>query len=305
MEQIKEESGFDFPFYLTCRENSWSRTVKKVEPTKRGRPDPSDYRYARSRIVFFIHGYNTSYGEATESFDDFWNNYLYEKLTDQEKGDCLFFFWPGNRKWWPLIRSFYYPWPIEKAYETALELASYTKKLKSINKYEPLRLQFVAHSLGCRVTLETLKMLKQESLTHIVIEKVILMAPAVPVGDCELPSGYFVEQLSKYTETVLYSSKDKILSLSFPLGERIGSLVSDLDIEKNYNWKMRRAWEAVGKAGNPKSRWSKESEDTKLSHGDYWKNETSLNKILEMINPNKKKNRELNSRRLDWRSLGE
>ncbi len=119
------------------------------------------------------------------------------------------------------------------------------------------QIYIVAHSLGCRVVLETLLAIRERP--HSRGPKVLgvaLLAAAVRVSDCR-PGGPF-QQLSRLRREAVYF---------FPVGQGAPAL----GLRSRPASRSARRSKAVGREGKPDSdRWGKPDEDLGLDHGEYW-----------------------------------
>ena len=260
-------------YELTVRKHDWGWGIKPVSTKLPGGFDPAQPEFAHTRLIFFIHGYNNILSVA----DRVWRTKTLVKLckySDLERHlrNVVLFYWPGDVAKNPIISSPFYPIIIKSAKKAADELADYLKNLKG-PKGEKMKLQFVAHSLGCRLVLETLTRI--QNFEDIEVEDVLLLAAAVPSGLCMLDTkAPFGKKIAVGHEVILYSNKDLVLKWAFQPGQAIA-----FDLPEPF----RSGSVAVGRYGNPFGRWSRQSEDTKLGHGDYWTHYRSIDKIADMI----------------------
>jgi pimeloyl-ACP methyl ester carboxylesterase len=121
-------------------------------------------------------------------------------------------------------------------------------------KYRP-EVTLVAHSLGCRVALETVKSIRREGGTYrgARIRALCLLAAAVPTDLCEGDRSPFTETLADCKEHVLHSTRDRVLLLAFGTGQFAYG-------EKGI---------AAGLRGAPLHRWYR-TMSTGLGHSRYW-----------------------------------
>jgi hypothetical protein len=172
-------------------------------------------------------------------------------------------------------------WPGDEA-NAALGAAAYPLKIKVAQRaaeriFEylagvfgpggaPIMLHVVAHSLGCRLTLELMQRLSARG-TGVVINSVTLMASAVPVGKVD-PSGPLRNGVDAANRVcVLHSTGDAVLHWAFPLGQTAGG---DGFFPT-----------AIGRFGGPTGVWTRGasmSNDGKLyGHSSYWPGVQSAN----------------------------
>ena len=140
-----------------------------------------------------------------------------------------------------------YSFRIEPAHSSAIRLVDFLHNEKPLTPN--LGRYSLAHSLGCRVTLEALREIanrkKKDQYNGPVVRKVVLMAAAVPVADCLPRSGDF-QSAEDQQEHILYSRQDMVLHYAFGTGQGIFG-------------ERRRA---VGLKGLPDERW-----DTRTATG--------------------------------------
>ncbi len=128
-------------------------------------------------------------------------------------------FWPGDADWpGPLdwLDALVYPAAVHTAQQAAVLLADLIERIPGL-----LRAHFVAHSLGCRVVLETLNFLWARG--RLSIGAICLMAASVE-RDTVAPGGRFADLLAALGEAgseilVLHSRRDQVLRFTFPLGQ--------------------------------------------------------------------------------------
>lgn len=129
-------------------------------------------------------------------------------------------FWPGDADWaGPLDNMDFlvYPATITRAQQTAAALSAYLASRRDV-----LNLNFIGHSMGCRVVLETIKLLQANPAFKIPIRKVCLMAAAVPTHKV-FPRGDLEQALAAAAQVlVLYSPDDPVLAYAFPIGQTAG-----------------------------------------------------------------------------------
>ncbi len=179
---------------------------------------------AAHHLVLLVHGYNNNLREATDAYDGF-----HARQHDQDAAERYGFgrsfaelYWPGDADWG--IASFlFYMQSIDRARESAEVLGRY---LAECFPNGPVRIDIVAHSMGCRLVLELLRTLS----THpqLQIGRVVLMAAAVPTAMLQgspersgrLRPGF--DAVIAEGARSLYSLADMVLSLAFPLGQTLG-----------------------------------------------------------------------------------
>ena len=214
-------------------------------------PQASDaYHGIRDRKLLLVHGYNVREVSGQRSM---------HRLRDAigarcaALGDrCLTVTWAGNAS---LLQGerLRYAAKVPVAVQTAEAFHNHLVRHYR-NGGGARQLIIVAHSLGCRVTMELLRRLggsgRPAVLEQIVV---ILMAAAVPIEQIDL-----IDRALTTADklVVLHSQADSTLRRFFSIGQRIAGEPSR---------------EAVGLAGNPRlSDWSYERAMIVLDHGEYW-----------------------------------
>ena len=165
-----------------------------------------------------------------------------------------------------------YPLQIDVARDSAARLASYLTEPMG----RPLRLHIVAHSLGCLVALELVRLLERCTGHDVLVHSMLLMAAAVPQGLCITgydPYGHGRPQ----RDYVLHSGQDKVLRYTFRTGQRFAEYAGRAP-EPLIGGAYRIA---VGHDGGPTNRWTPRPM-TGHNHGDYWLSPTVHDQISEV-----------------------
>ena len=179
----------------------------------------------RPRCTVLIHGYNNHEGEAAIAYLGFREREyaLFEDLApgalESRFADA---FWPGDAAWpGPLdwLDFLFYPEAVPIARSAAPgPLADAIRRIPGV-----VVIDVIAHSLGCRLALETLKDLRANGGPA--IGRVCLMAAAVPleyVGTAG-PYGQLLRglQAANVEIRVLHSTSDLVLTLAFDPGQAL------------------------------------------------------------------------------------
>lgn len=182
-------------------------------------------------LVLLIHGYNNKYDEALSSYKAFFElqHGLAQLPDNRPLADNRIFvevFWPGDADWG--IASFlFYMGAVANARLSAERFAPAIAALAQRN--EPLGLEIIGHSLGCRVAFELIKRIR--GTPNVRVDRVALMAAAVPTYMLEAPDDQRYLRPA-YDEVVatpggtgmsLYSGADMVLAVAFPLGQTLAS----------------------------------------------------------------------------------
>lgn len=191
--------------------------------------DPSEAEYrgltVRRRLVLLIHGYNNDFKDSEDAYRGFEN--LQRELAGLDGdapvagGRLIEVYWPGDADWGK-VSALFYPWSIKRAQQTAAALADTLARAARESGHK--QVDIVAHSMGCRLTLELLKRLRTRG--DITVGRVVLMAGAVPTllldphRDRQKLRAAFDAVLSD-AGLSLFSPDDKVLAYAFPLGQTV------------------------------------------------------------------------------------
>ncbi len=231
---------------------------RRTELTVRTRPsggDLSSHVHAdppligRSRLTILVHGYNNSERQARRAYRRFLLNSL---LADHRPsvGQICEFYWPGDFAFPGSFLS--YPLQIPRAIEAAERLRDY---LEQLARGGLLQVSFVCHSLGNRLALEFIRAATREGTPRIVVDRVCLLAAAVPlemvfVSGTLHPSAKVIRH-----SLVLWSEADVALGLAFRAGQAVAG---------------EHCTGAVGSTGGPALLWHGVQDMTPYGHSDYW-----------------------------------
>lgn len=220
----------------------------------------SEIDHRARRIIILIHGFQNSAKKARGYYAAFLRALRIALWVEDERslGSFWGFQWPGNHPV-GVISMATYSVRVPEAREAGRLLAEHLSELHSSQE-----VIMIAHSLGCRVALEATKFVRQKGSAYhgANIRAICMLAAAVPTGLCEgegateLREGEempFARGLPGCDETAFYSSRDRVLFLGFPIGQRL--------------YGERGA--PVGLRGTPYHRWNS-AISTGLGHGDYW-----------------------------------
>lgn len=186
------------------------------------RQQPPIDPFARVEAVVLVHGFNNHYGEAGAAYHGF-RIRQYERTAPSLVPPALEailadLFWPGDAAWglFDLVDFLVYPAAVETARDAAPLLARHLRSMPTLRT-----VHFVAHSLGCRVVLESIDDLRRNGGPT--VGKVCLMAAAVPVLNVQ--SGESLARAMEHTGEVriLHSSDDVVLRYAFPPGQTLAT----------------------------------------------------------------------------------
>jgi pimeloyl-ACP methyl ester carboxylesterase len=229
---------------------------------------------SRRPLILLIHGYNNDDYEAANSFfrmrcnlDNVLNFTGLDEARRKEIQSTIWeFYWPGYQ---PLTLLNPEAGP-RRRYEPVISVPSYSLEVIKARTWVPsglfdylLQIQpsevfFIAHSLGCRVVLETVRKLLESLRTCSVVTGFLLMAGAVPIDLLAETGSLGPSARAPRRRYCLYSWRDMALMLAFPPGQLLSG---------------EAAWYgapvAAGLTGRPAPLWSLRV-NTRLGHHDYW-----------------------------------
>lgn len=242
---------------LSLREQDVGGGVR-AEPTL---SDPALFVSA-SHLVLLIHGYNNDRQAAADAYEGF---HARQREFDPDQRyalGCVFVdvYWPGDADWG--IASFlFYMGSVKQAVLSAERLATFLSEQPSAG----VRIDIIAHSMGCRLSLELLRALDDLG-TGMRINRITFLAGAVPTFMLEqktptapLRKGYAATLQNNACS--LYSGADKVLSIAFPLGQSLapgeeGALPIALG---HARWADENPFANLNQVENPDA-----------DHSDYW-----------------------------------
>ena len=229
------------------------RIAPSIQPSHALSSDP--------RLVLLIHGFNNDFYVARESYCAFLEEQA--RLGPLTGASIVEVYWPGDTG----IR---YWLSIDRARRTADALAQQLRRAAENRSRQrgKLEVYVVAHSMGCRLTLELLRNLHFTPHASLRVKRVVFFAAAVPIIQLRLgaaPLRVFeedgVEALS------LYSPEDFVLSDLFPKGQRMADFYN-LD-------ESGPPYVALGSAplrAQPPLARLRQFLAVKAGHSDYWCN---------------------------------
>lgn len=182
-------------------------------------PQPATVLQDRDAFTLLIHGFAVTRQNAEAVYDTFRSRLV---PFDTE---AVNIYWPGD---WGVhgLTQASYPIQRRRALDSVAKLQAFLSAELNWRVEEaflrgtvprPLELRIVAHSLGCLVALELLKLLDR-SPRELKVSLLVLMAAAVPqyrLGDGDL--GFVLRRINKVL--VYRSYSDWVLALAFSLGE--------------------------------------------------------------------------------------
>ena len=233
-----------------------------------------DHISGSDTLTFLIHGFNVPKDDAILAYQSFASN-----IPEDRRRDFVWVYWPGDlhELRWRSIVSF--PDAVDRAKLCAKYLAEdLSKRFEENDNVTTVRI--VAHSLGCRLTLELLdRLYAAKQSGRIKVAMVALMAAAVPMwlvieGKPSKEAGAkdAVDEAAalRLSDTggdptlILHSKDDWVLKSVFKLGAR-GESSSLRTLFGN-----RHALGRFGFRDSPKDDRVVEHDLAPLDHSDYW-----------------------------------
>lgn len=222
-----------------------------------------------ARVTIFVHGFKNSEYDA----DNAWrqtHELLRPLVSPSAAASVAHYYWPGDRFENSVGSALWYFKTVGTAVECGESLADWIARA-ALQRNEMV-VQFVGHSLGCRVVLEAVTGLAGNPRVR--VGRVILMAAAVPEGLCH--KGGTLPGTTGPEELVLYSRADCVLKMVFPPGQWLARHPF------NDPTPARGKWRAVGYTGGPNGRWHR-AESSGYKHGGYWNSDESVRRIARLL----------------------
>ncbi len=168
---------------------------------------------SEKRILTLVHGYNNIQSVGRERLITFGKILRKNGIED----NILAVLWPGDG----YAKALTYPFEGLDADNTAEALS----KWLMINTHKSTRIAFVGHSLGCRVVMNSAKIIAQKGSQA--LDRICLMAPAID-NDSLGRSGktcYQEATLAAKKIAVLASEEDAVLHFAYPLGDLVQTIL--------------------------------------------------------------------------------
>jgi len=175
-------------------------------------------------LVLLIHGYNNDMEDAVKAYEGF---HARQRNLD---GDARYgigrvfvdVYWPGDGAW-GIFSFLFYMKSIKHAVTTAGRLAAYLAGRVAAT----IRVDIVAHSMGCRLAMELLRALSAQPSAP-GVGRMVLMAGAIPTAMLGLktPSRRLrpaYDAVLREGTHSLYSGSDMVLAYAFPAGQSLAS----------------------------------------------------------------------------------
>src|SRR5262245_51100034 len=189
------------------------------------RVTPANALALRRRVILLIHGFNVDEEHGRADYDRFVAR-LREMLAGQRDGPVagdrrVGVYWPGDADW-GFAKPLAYMRSVPRARDIGARLAQLLDDAAAANGL--VEVDIVAHSLGCRLALETLLAVHADPQSRVHIRRIQLMAAAVPTfmlfdpDDTPRLRDAFDQSLEIGAKN-LYSGADGVLSFAFPPGQ--------------------------------------------------------------------------------------
>lgn len=231
-----------------------------------GKITPPDLLVTSDRIVVLVHGFNVTKEDADRSYDHFVTH-----LSSDVRAQIVRLYWPGDRavegrglrgKLSAIRSKLAYAVKPETAIESAQALRLLLRRAFEERDYQrrnvPLEICFVAHSLGCRLTIEAIELLLGVPRTSAQLPFTVLMAAAVP--QFSVTTGRFRNSISRLRKLwILHSKSDGVLSWVFRPGQWLDT-----------PWHQFRGTAALGRTGIAANEQISVFEGS-WGHSDYWR----------------------------------
>jgi pimeloyl-ACP methyl ester carboxylesterase len=257
---------------------------------------------AGKRLVILVHGFAVTAADATSTYQSFIDELIKVDHQLAATSFCSYwgFHWPGDHSGPPGVRGAAakgtFSVRIGIAGDAGWQLADLLSRLHADQE-----VYFVAHSLGCRVVMETLFEISRWRGPWLgaSVKGAFLLAAAVPWLFCTKtpPAGdpfgrehFFEKRPREPEEWVFYSAKDWALNKPFKAGEWLHG---------------EGGGDAVGRSGFPLRRWDHPVETT-LGHSDYWPNKDIIKQMPEMLGLQTRRspaNRPIGNEQPAWKRL--
>lgn len=209
-------------------------------------------------VLLLVHGYANSAAAARQSWNEFLGHVATVKIGGWMPQHPTGVQWPGDE---PIVglNQLAYPEKIGVSRDSARRLDRYLRAFAPPGG-PALTLSIVGHSLGCRLVIELLECLSQPPAHNVRVDRVVLMAAAVPTTTVDRQGAFRPGVAWARGIEVLQSEGDDVLRIAFPIGETAGG---DGFFPT-----------AVGRHGEPGSTWLSVLQmghaGVLYGHSDYW-----------------------------------
>ncbi|HEX4607943.1 MAG TPA: alpha/beta hydrolase [Urbifossiella sp.] len=234
---------------------------------------PGTWLQGHRHLVLLVHGFNVSQPDAEAAYALQFANVA---------PDVVRVLWPGDARGGTAASVSSYPFQIPSARDSAARLADRLRGLFGPGG-GPAVVSIVGHSLGCRLALELLALVRQEPGSFPQVAVVALMAAAVPVALVDGGGGLVPAAGLPARLAVLHSAADEVLHLAFPTGQTTARVLG-LD-EGNLVFGAAPFNLAVGRFGDPAGLAAARTDMTGFGygHGSYWGGPEAFNAVAPLF----------------------
>ncbi len=211
-----------------------------------------------SKVTVLLHGFNVDYKTGRATLLRF-----AKLLPSAANGAVIAALWPGDHGLGALSYSF----EGRDADDTALELARFLGDVLM----PTVSIAFVAHSLGCRVAMETAARLVAQGHTP---EQICLLAAAIDDDSLAATDAYLAATDNSARVAALSSRQDKVLKLAYPVGDLLQAFLfaddtADLALGYHGARPHKRSGTAVPENVLDERIPKRKSRRDRVGHGDY------------------------------------
>ncbi|MCB1109099.1 MAG: alpha/beta hydrolase [Chlamydiia bacterium] len=201
---ISDRENFQFSDAISEHTQIKLVDLNRVGPTQRITVRDLLSSVRGKNLLLITHGFNMTY---TYSLDQFT---IYHKHFHKKYDQIIGYLWPGGNQWWEYRHA-----RRRTLDELPYRLLATISQLKAVSK----NVDILAHSMGCRLTLEML------NLSAIpLVRNLFLTAPAVSSTALQLDQTYHEATHNSKHVYVFHSKNDEVASYAFPIVEGDRSL---------------------------------------------------------------------------------
>lgn len=177
---------------------------------------PTDPLATKRRVTLFIHGFNVDEAAAREAY-----RAMRQSLPAHKRDDIVWLMWPGDMFDNSIASAAAYSFILDRIPACRVKTAEYLTAALSTNPHPEVELRVIAHSLGCRLTLEVLTLLR--FFPKVKLEYIALMAAAVPLYKVRAGGDLDIATFGGPKVDVFRSVADIVLMGAFGPGQRVES----------------------------------------------------------------------------------
>lgn len=199
MPVISDRENFQFGDAISEQTHIKMVDLNRIEPTKRMTVRDLLSSVTDKNVLLVVHGYNMTYSHALDQFTHY-------QASFEKKYDIIIgYLWPGGNQWWEYRHA-----RRRTLDELPYRLLSTMSQFKAVSK----NVDVLAHSMGCRLTLEMLNLARIP-----LIRNLFLTAPAVSNTALQLGQRYHEAVRNSKHVYVFHSENDEVASYAFPIVE--------------------------------------------------------------------------------------